>query len=139
MTRSRSRPPWLQRSNETVSQPRDMMRAQTTAAVGSLVASVAASACCLLPLLLFTLGASGAWIGALVQLAPLQPYFIAATIASLGCGYWLVYRSGRIACAGGRTCRRSMPDRLVKSALVLSTALVVLAIGFNIFMPLLDS
>jgi len=109
------------------------------AGIGSLIGAIATSSCCMLPLILFTVGASGAWIGTFVQLAPLQPYFIAATVACLGCGYWLVVRSKRTAWAGGQACKRSAADRLVNSALVVSTALVVLAIGFNFLMPLLGS
>ena len=127
-------------ASEIAGQSRSMLPAWTAAAgIGSLVGAIATSSCCMLPLVLFTLGASGAWIGTLVRLAPLQPYFIAATITSLGCGYWLVYRSRHIAGAGGQACKRSAADRLVNRALVLSTALVVLAIGFNFLFPLLAS
>jgi mercuric ion transport protein len=93
----------------------------------------------MLPLVLFTVGASGAWIGTLGKLAPLQPYFIVATIVCLGCGYWLVYRSRRIACGRGQTCKRSVADRFVSGTLVLSTVLVVLAISLNLLMPFLAS
>jgi mercuric ion transport protein len=40
------------------------------AAAGSLVAAVLASSCCIGPLLLVTLGVSGAWIGNLTALVP---------------------------------------------------------------------
>src|SRR5258708_38748144 len=63
-------------TNTVVSQFRAMRHARTAAAVGSLVGAVAASSCCMLPLVLFMLGVSGAWIGSLVRLAPYQPYFI---------------------------------------------------------------
>lgn len=49
-------------------------------AVGGIVGAIAASACCIAPLALFSLGVSGAWIGNLTACAPYQPYFIAATI-----------------------------------------------------------
>lgn len=114
----------------------DPWRARSAAAMGSLVGAIAASSCCMLPLVLFILGASGPWIGRLVRLAPYQPYFIAATIAYLGCGYWLVYRSSRkctVAC-GSRAA-----NKLTMGALVLATALVIAAIGFNFFAPLLNS
>src|SRR6516164_3206380 len=117
----------------------DMTRGRIAAAVGSLFAALAASSCCLLPVVLFTLGVGGAWIGTLVRLAPLQPYFIAATIACLGVGYWLVHRSRRIACGRGQTCKRPVADGFVSSALVLSTVLVVLAITLNLLMPFLAS
>src|SRR5439155_16130528 len=92
---------------------------------GGLVSALAASSCCILPLVLFGLGVSGAWIGNFTRLAPYQPYFIAATIGFLGYGYWLVYRSSKLACADREACRRSLPNRLVKATLILATILVV--------------
>ena len=113
-----------------------MWRWQKLMAAGGILGALAASSCCILPLVLFGLGVSGAWIGNLTQLAPYQPYFIAATIAFLGYGYWLVYRSSKVACADGDACARPMPNRLVKLGLILATVLVVAAIGFNFLAPL---
>jgi len=112
-------------------------RGQTLAAAGGLFGALAASSCCILPLVLFSLGVSGAWIGNLTQLAPFQPYVIAATIACLGYGYWRVYRASKVACSEGQACARPMPNHLVKLALVLATALVIAAIGVDVFAPLL--
>ena len=117
------------------SQAPEMVRGGIAAAAGSLFAALAASSCCLLPLVLFTMGAGGAWIGTLVHLAPLQPYFIAATVGCTGVGCWLVYRS-RIACSHGGTCRTPVTDGFVKSTLALATVLVVLAVCFNFVAPL---
>jgi mercuric ion transport protein len=110
-------------------------RSQGLTAAGSLLGAVAASSCCVLPLVLFGLGVSGAWIGNLTRLAPYQPYFIAATVAFLGWGYWLVYRSSTAACAEG--CAQPVPNRLIKVALVVATALVVAALGFDFLAPIL--
>jgi mercuric ion transport protein len=114
----------------------EMPRAQKVMAVGGILGAVAASSCCVLPLALFSLGISGAWIGGFTQLAPYQPYFIAATMAFLGHGYWLVYRSTTVACADGETCARPLPNRLVKTGLVLATILVAVALGFDLLAPL---
>ncbi len=110
-------------------------RSQTLIAVGGILGAIAVSSCCILPLVLFSLGVSGAWIGNLTALAPYQPYFIAVTVAVLGYGYWLVYRSRRTACADGAACARPMSNRLVLSGLFLATALVISAIGFNFLAP----
>jgi MerT mercuric transport protein len=75
-------------------------RTQKLVAAEGILGAIAASACCIAPLALFSLGISGAWIGNLTALAPYQPYFIAATLACLGYGYWLVYR--RNSCLRGR-------------------------------------
>lgn len=114
------------------------MRARTVAAIASLLAALAASSCCLLPVILFTLGAGGAWIGTLVRLAPFQPYFIAAAVVCLGAGYWMVYRS-HVGCAVRGSCGAPVGDRVIKSVLGLVTGLVALAIGFDLIAPLLSS
>ena len=106
-------------------------------AAGGLLGALAASSCCILPLVLFGLGISGAWIGNFTRLAPYQPYFVAATLAFLGAGYWLVYRAQKRACVDGGVCARPLPKRLVKGALILATILVLAAVGFDLLAPLL--
>src|SRR5437879_9997401 len=103
----------------------DNRRRQSLVAAGGLLGALAASSCCILPLVLFGLGVSGAWIGNFTRLAPYQPCFIAATIAFLGCGYWLVYRSSKLACVDGEACAHPLPNRLVKAGLIVATILVV--------------
>jgi mercuric ion transport protein len=109
---------------------------QSLMAAGGLLGALAASSCCILPLALFGLGVSGAWIGNFTRLAPYQPFFIAATLAFLGCGYWLAYRSSRRACADGEACARPLPNRIVKAGLILATVLVIAALGFDFIAPL---
>ncbi len=113
----------------------DTERRQKLMAAGGILGALAASSCCILPLSLFSLGVSGAWIGNLTQLAPFQPYFIAATIACLGYGYWLVYRHSKMACVKGDACARPIANRLVLFGLVLATVLVAVALGFNFLAP----
>ncbi|HJU19259.1 MAG TPA: mercuric transporter MerT family protein [Stellaceae bacterium] len=104
------------------------------AATGSLFGAVAASSCCILPLVLFTLGISGAWIGDLTSLEPYQPVFIAITLGFLAAGYYRVLRQPRIACAGA-ACARPLPRRIIKSALLAATVLVLAAIAFPYVAP----
>ena len=113
-------------------------RTQKLVAAGGILGAIAASSCCIAPLVLFSLGSSGAWIGNLTALAPYQPYFIAATLACLGYGYWLVYyRRKNVACAEGAACARPVPHHIVKAGLILATILVAGAIAFDLFAPLL--
>ncbi len=114
----------------------DSRRRQGLMAAGGLLGAFAASSCCILPLALFGLGVSGAWIGNFTRLAAYQPYFIAATLAFLGYGYWLVYRSSTRACADGEACARRLPNRIVKTSLILATILVVAALGLDFIAPL---
>ena len=112
-------------------------RGQTLMAAGGLLGALAASSCCILPVALFSLGIGGAWIGNLTQLAPYQPYFLAATLLCLGGGYWLVRRASKRGCAAGEACAGPLPNRLVKGMLVIATVLIVVAIGFDLLAPLL--
>jgi mercuric ion transport protein len=114
----------------------NMQRQQRLMAAGGFVGALAALSCCILPLVLFSLGVSGAWIGNFTQLAPYQPYFLALTIGCLGYGYWLVYRSTKLACADGDVCARPLPNRLVKTGLILASLLAIIAVGFNFLPPL---
>lgn len=114
-------------------------RGKTLAATGSLLGALAASSCCILPVVLFSLGISGAWIGNFTQLAPYKPYFVTATVAFLGAGYWLVHRSSKIACAEGEACARPLSNQLVKIVLIVATVLVIAAFGFDYVAPYLLS
>ncbi len=106
------------------------------AAVGGLFGALAASSCCIVPLVLFTLGISGAWIANLTALEPYQPAFFAATAGFLGVGYYRVYRQSKIDCAAG-SCARPLPSRLVKGALWAATGLALAAVAFNYLGPML--
>ncbi|MCI2400977.1 mercuric transporter MerT family protein [Aliiroseovarius subalbicans] len=103
-------------------------------AVGGVLGAVAASTCCIVPLLLFSLGISGAWIGNLTAFEPYKPEFIAISVGFLGYGYWLVYRQPK-PCDDGAACARPLPNRLVKTALWVSTALVLIALFWNWIAP----
>jgi mercuric ion transport protein len=100
------------------------------AAAGGILGALAASSCCILPLALFTLGISGAWIGNLTALAPYQPIFFAATAGCLAVGYYLVYRQPKAVCADG-SCARPLPRRGVKAVLWAATVLVLAAVAFD--------
>lgn len=106
-------------------------------ATGSILGAIAASTCCIVPLALFSLGISGAWIGQLTALAPYQPIFITITVGFLGYGYWLVYRKPKTACAEGEACARPLPNGLVKAALWFATALVILVFAWPAIVPLI--
>lgn len=95
-------------------------------AAGGILGALGASACCVVPLILFSLGISGAWISNLTALAPYKPIFITITFGFLGYGYWLVYRKPS-ECADGAACARPLPNKLVKTALWGSTVLVLIA------------
>jgi mercuric ion transport protein len=110
-------------------------RRQRLVAVGGVLGALAASSCCILPLVLFSVGVGGAWIGNLTALAPYQPIFVAITLGFLGYGYYLVYWRTKNACVDGAACARPLPNRAVKIALWIATALVGAALAFPYVAP----
>jgi mercuric ion transport protein len=57
----------------------------------AVVASLAASTCCVLPLVLVLIGVSGAWMTNLAALKPLTPAFVAVTLGALGWAAHLLF------------------------------------------------
>src|SRR5262249_11532775 len=110
-------------------------RGQKLMAAAGLLGALAASSCCILPLVLFSLGVSGAWISNFTQLAPYQPYFIAATVACLGYGYWLVYRPSKAGCIEGEACARPMLNPLRPLRVLLAAVLVLPAVRLSLLPP----
>ena len=106
-------------------------------ASGSALGAIAMSSCCILPVTLFSLGATGAWIGNLAALYPYKAYFFVATAGFLAAGFWKVYRRPRaVECAEGSYCASPATDRVVKTALWASTILVAAALAFPYAAPL---
>ena len=68
--------------------PRDTKRWGLIGAVG---AAVAASICCLGPLVLLFLGVGGAWIVSLTALEPYRPLFVLVTFGFLSLAFYTVY------------------------------------------------
>ncbi len=113
------------------------LRRQRLIAVGGILGAMAASSCCVMPLLLFSLGIGGAWIANLTALAPYKPLFVGVTAAILSYGFYAVYLKPKRACATDAACARPLPNRLVKLSLWIATILVVIAFAFDYIAPVL--
>ena len=105
-------------------------------AAGSLIGAVLASSCCIVPLVLVSLGISGAWIGSLTALESYKVYFVAATVGLLGAAYWQVYIKPRRAGATGSYCAGPSSGRITKAVLWIATVVVGLAATINYWAPL---
>ena len=67
------------------------------------VAALLASACCLGPLVLITLGVSGAWISNLASLEPYRPLFIGVALVAMFFAWRRVFRPVE-KCQPGEVC-----------------------------------
>ena len=103
---------------------------------GSILGALAVSSCCILPLVLFSVGITGAWIGKLTALYPYKLYFFVPAAGFIAGGFYLVYRKPK-ACEAGGDCATPVSDRINKVALWSSTALVLVALAFPYVAPAL--
>jgi len=106
-------------------------------ATGSIFGAFAASACCILPLVLFSLGIGGAWISNLTALYPYKPYFVTLTLFFLAGGFYMAYRKPKMACEPGSYCATPASGRVVKISLWSATLLVSAALAFPYMVPYL--
>ena len=106
-------------------------------AAGGLLGAIAASSCCILPLLFVSVGLTGTWIGGLSALTPYKPLVVIATLGVLGYGYYLACWKTEQACARDQACARPVSTRIVKLLLWVATIIVLLAASFDYIAPLL--
>ena len=76
---------------------RSTERSRSGALLAGGLAAILASTCCLGPLILVTLGLSGAWIGNLTKLEPYRLYFIAFAVAALFLAGRSIFRPAPVA------------------------------------------
>ncbi len=126
------------RTEEIEIQPVDGAETQRNGllATGAVVGAILASACCVVPLLLVTLGISGAWISNLTALEPYKPYVAAVTLGLIGLGFRRVYFRPKPACEDGSYCARPQSARITKSTLWIGTVITLLTITINWWAPL---
>lgn len=98
------------------------------------VAAILASTCCLGPLVLVTLGFSGAWIGNLTVLEPYRPLFIGAALIALFFAYRRIFRPVQ-ACKPGEVCTSPQVRGIYKLLFWIVAALVLVAIAYPFVVP----
>ncbi len=99
---------------------------------GAVASAIAASVCCIGPLVFALLGLSGGAL--LLKFAPYRPYLLGGTALFLGAAFYLTYRRPPPEeCVPGSACARPSSRRGQKIALWLVTVIVALAAAFPIF------
>jgi mercuric ion transport protein len=93
------------------------------------LAALGASVCCVLPLVMVSLGLGGAWLAHLTALEPWRPWFIAATAIALGMAGWRLY-GPNAGCDDDRVCANVGVQRRQRVVLWLVVAVVVPLLAF---------
>jgi mercuric ion transport protein len=80
-----------------------MQNRSVVSLAASVVASVGASVCCVVPLVFVMAGLGGSWLSTLRVLEPYRPVFMVVAIGALAIGYWQIFKAPA-ACAPGDQC-----------------------------------
>ena len=99
------------------------------------LAAFLASTCCLGPLVLVTLGVSGAWISNLTMLEPYRPLFIGAALIAMFFAYRQIFRPLQD-CEPGEVCAVPRVRRTYQVVFWIVAALVIMALAFPYVLPL---
>jgi len=107
-----------------------------TTIIGGLLAGIGASACCVGPFLLLSLGISGSWIGNLTAMTTYRPYLIGLTLVFLGLAFRKLYLAPK-SHAAGSAC--ALPDTLKKQRIVfwIVSVFILVMVTFPYYGPLL--
>jgi mercuric ion transport protein len=99
--------------------------------VGGALAAIVASVCCLGPLVLVSVGISGAWISNLTAFEPFRPYAIGVALVCIVLAYRKIYTApAPEACGPGTLCSVPQTRRIYKVMLWVVSAMVLIALGF---------
>lgn len=98
------------------------------------LAAILASTCCLGPLLLVTLGISGAWIANLSALEPYRPYFIAAALVALFFAWRRIFCPAR-SCQPGEMCALPRVKTTYKLIFWMVIHLTAIALSYPYVVP----
>jgi len=101
----------------------------STALFAGGLAAILASTCCLGPLILISLGFSGAWIGNLTVLEPYRPFFIIASVGALFFAGRQIFRPAQL-CNPGEVCALPRARRIYKFLFWGCTILVLVALVY---------
>ncbi|MDD2719818.1 MAG: mercuric ion transporter MerT [Gallionella sp.] len=99
------------------------------------IAAILASTCCLGPLVLITLGFSGAWISNLTVLEPYRPFFIGAALVALFFAWRRIYRP-EAECMPGEICALPQTQRIYRITFWIVALLILVALTFPYIAPL---
>lgn len=94
----------------------------------SLIARMAASLSCILPIV-FALAGAGI-VGASALFAAWRPYLLGITFLLLGLGFYFAYRKPKHACEPGSVCEKPATNRTRRIGLWIATTVVLIVAAF---------
>jgi mercuric ion transport protein len=114
------------------------MQTATKQLWAGVLAAIVGSLCCVAPLLLLTLGISGAWISRLTALEPYRPIFIGVMLAFIGLAFRRLYIVPA-RCAPDEACANPQLQRRQRQIFWVVVVGLAALIAFPWYAPLLLS
>ena len=102
--------------------------------IGGISAGIAASLCCVGPLVVLMLGMGGAWVSNLTALEPLRPLFILFSLLALYYAYRQIFAQPE--CEDGKICATAPVRSSYKWLFWLVSILVALSIASPYLIPM---
>lgn len=99
-----------------------------TSLTGGILATIAASLCCVMPLILLMLGVTGAWISYLVALEPYQPIFISVALVALFFAYKNIFVRNDKCKTNDKFCAKISINKIYKVAFFLVSIMILITI-----------
>lgn len=110
-----------------------------TTLIGGAIAAIAASACCLGPLVLVSLGIGGAWVSNLTMLEPYRPIFIGIAFICMAFAYHKIYSAKPAnACLPNTLCAKPQTNKNYRVIFWIVSILVLIALLYPYFVTLLE-
>ena len=103
------------------------LRTPGVSLVGGITAGIAASICCVGPLVVLMLGMGGAWVSNLTALEPYRPIFIVVSLVALFYAYRSIF--SKEDCDDGKVCAAPPVRSSYKLMFWLVAAVVVISIA----------
>ncbi|QYX58315.1 MULTISPECIES: mercuric transporter MerT family protein [Roseobacteraceae] len=105
-------------------------RAGWAATGAGVLGALAMTSCCILPLVLVSLGVTGVFIGQLTALYAYKWVTFSLAAAALGYGFWKAYRPMSTVECGTGACARPVDRGVMRTLLWSALAVVLLALVF---------
>lgn len=123
--------------SELKADPAPGQRGAEVGLAGIVATGIAGSLCCLGPLVLVSVGISGAWISNLTLLEPYRWIFILATLGFMAYAWNKIYRAPPAAeCEPGTLCALPQTNRRYRALFWIASVLVALMLIAPYFAPL---
>jgi len=109
---------------------------QKQAMIASVLTGIGASLCCVAPLVLLSLGLSGAWVANLTAFEPVRPVFLLLTLFFVGLAFRKLYLNSQV-CELGKPCADVETIRKQRVIFWIVTIPLLGLLAFPWFAPLL--